>query len=157
MSGVNFNNTTNLPANQSGSVQAFTYKNIVVEDLPGGNEDNTSTSFVAVTGVPQGSFTAPYAGSYFFNVLTSCFAPSGNVTATFRLVIDLGTGGEQILGAGDIWKFAIGSTNTPAFQFGFTGLATLTAAAHTVDLQVKVDTNTMRRNTNSLTQIIVQG
>lgn len=66
--------------------------------IPGGTIDTTSTSFVDITGASD-SFSVAVAGMYTVIFCTQCFLVSGSAESTnFRLVVDSGTGSEQIVG-----------------------------------------------------------
>lgn len=122
----------------------------VINDKPAGTESNSNTSYAAVTGISQANITTSKTGDYLFMLSTSGYG-SAALIATYRIVIDKGTGSEQILGDSDVWDMVQDGVHHHASTFMQS--VTLTIGVHTVDLEVKVDTSTVNRNTNHLTQV----
>lgn len=70
----------------------------ILSFVPGGNVDLTSDSFVDLTGASN-TFSLTSKGTYLLLFEAQCFATVGTSESTgFRLVFDVGTGSEQIIG-----------------------------------------------------------
>lgn len=116
----------------------------------------TSTSFVSVANTTQVSVDIPEAGEYLVTLDTVADGAGGNFTATYRVVIDLGEAGEQILGDNDVWKRYFLDSNHHSARFS--ALVNLTAGSHTFDAQVKVPAGkTLRHNENMRTALTIIG
>ena len=152
---VNFNQTTVLAGSGSGGPNNGIVEMVVEDFVPvPQNRDNSNTSFAALSGIAQQNFTAPADGNYLFDWNFSSFdqGNDGDVQCFFRIVVDAGTGNEQILGDSDTWRTYLGAaTEGDSVQSSFQGVANLSAGAHTIDLECKVSgaTPVMRRNSNN--------
>lgn len=127
--------------------------------IPGGNIDTTSTSFVDIT-ESTGSFSVAVAGTYTVIFCTQCFLVSGSAESTnFRLVIDAGTGSEQIVGPDDAtWRIF---HNEAGEQHPSTMATTvnLTSGGHTIKTQWRrsAGSNTHRMDGNDYTRVLLVG
>lgn len=136
-----------------GSLGGF--QELVIDDTPSGNQDNTNTSFAAISGISQQTFTTPVYGPHLFQFTPMAFAPgTGDTIVRYQLVIDKGTANEQILPSSGQWR-QFYDTGSDHEGVTFNGILDLTAGEHTVDAELLVSANTIRRNTTCTTQLIV--
>jgi hypothetical protein len=123
------------------------YQAIILDDL-GANETNTNTSYAALTGISQQTFTTPVNGPHMFRFRTTGNMSGGTLLAHFRIVIDKGLASEVIVGDSDQWGRHL-SVNDSYEAIDFEGLVDLAAGEHTADFEIKVSANTFNRTSNN--------
>jgi hypothetical protein len=122
------------------------YQAILFEKNPTVVYGNSGTSYATLDGTTQQTFTTPVTGSHMFTLEGSGYRNSATLKVWFRLVIDKGTGDEVIVGDSDLW-IRYSSSGDGHEGFSFSGVANLASGEHTLDIEVKVDTDTWRWNT----------
>jgi hypothetical protein len=129
------------------------YQEMLVEDFVGGS--NSNTSYAAIDAIGQQTFTTPVSGEHIFTFTTGGYASGGAVTVKTRLVLDKGTGSEQILGDSDSWTTHYTVSPSARGNPTYIGIANLPAGTHTMDLEVKVSANAWARSVNDTTTCLV--
>jgi len=123
------------------SISGGTAFNLILDDNAASDQDNNGTSFEAMAGLSQVSFTVPISGSHLFIFETAGHFVGATMAPTFRISID---SDDVIVGSSDKW-IAFSSSTASIMFFTFVDVVTLSAGSHTADFEIKVSNNTWRR------------